>query len=88
MGTWAQVRLGAGIACIIADDLQRALAEITPVMTLAPEYRMATITAYTMQIDKRLRQRRFARDATAMEIRSRVCEFNAGALARSGREPA
>jgi hypothetical protein len=87
-GTWAQVRLGAGIARIIADDLQGALAEITPVMTLAPEYRMATITAYTAQIDKRLQQRRFAHNVTATDIRSRVREFNAEALAPPGRGPA
>lgn len=84
-GTWAQIRLGAGIARIIADDLHGALAEIAPVMNLAPEYRMATITAYTTQIEKRLQRRPFLRDATAMAIRSRVREFNAKALTRSGR---
>jgi hypothetical protein len=84
-GTWAQIRLGAGIARIIADDLHGALAEIAPVMNLAPEYRMATITAYTTQIEKRLQRRRFLRDSTAVAIRSRVHEFNAKALTRSGR---
>jgi hypothetical protein len=53
-------------------------------MTLAPEYRMATITAYAAQIDKRLQQRRFLRDATAMDIRSRVREFSARALTQPG----
>jgi hypothetical protein len=84
-GTWAQIRLGAGIARIIADDLHGALAEIAPVMNLAPEYRMATITAYTTQIEKRLQRRRFLRDSTAVAIRSRVHEFNAKTLTRSGR---
>jgi hypothetical protein len=84
-GTWAQIRLGAGIARIIADDLHGALAEIAPVMNLAPEYRMATITTYTTQIEKRLQWRRFLRDSTAVAIRSRVHEFNAEALTRSGR---
>jgi hypothetical protein len=87
-GTWAQVRLGAGIARIIGGDLQGALAEITPVMTLPPEYRMATVTAYAAQIDKRLQQRRFRSDATAMQIRSAVREFSARALGRPGRGPA
>jgi hypothetical protein len=79
-GTWAQVRLGAAIARIMTADLDGALAEITPVMTLAPEFRMATITGYTRQIDQRLRQRRFLRDGTAMAIRSRIRDFHAAAL--------
>lgn len=58
---------------------------IAPVMNLAPEYSMATITAYTTQIEKRLQRRRFLRDSTAVAIRSRVHEFNAKALSRSGR---
>lgn len=58
---------------------------IRPVMNLAPEYRVATITAYTTQIEKRLQRRRFLRDSTAVAIRSRVHEFNAKALTRSGR---
>jgi hypothetical protein len=42
---------------------------------------MATITGYTSQIDKRLHQRRFLRNDTAIEIRSRVGDFNVAALA-------
>lgn len=57
--TWAQVRLGAGIAHIMKNDLDGAMKEIAPVLALAPEFRMATITGYTAQIDKRLQQRRF-----------------------------
>jgi hypothetical protein len=78
-GTWAQVRLGAAIARIMMADLDGALAEITPVMTLAPEFRMATITGYTRQIDQRLRQRRFLRDGTAIAIRSQIRDFHAAA---------
>jgi hypothetical protein len=79
-GTWAQVRFGAAIARIMTADLDGALAEITPVMTLAPEFRMATITGYTRQIDQRLRQRRFLRDGMAMAIRSQIQDFHAAAL--------
>ena len=63
------------------DDLDGALMEISPALTLAPEFRMATITGYTSQIDKRLHQRRFLRNDTAIEIRSRVGDFNVAALA-------
>jgi hypothetical protein len=80
-GTWTQVRLGAGIARIMKDDLDGALAEISPALTLAPEFRMATITGYTSQIDRRLQQRRFLRSDTAAEISGRVRDFNVTALA-------
>jgi hypothetical protein len=55
--TWAQVRLAAGIAHIMKGDLDGTLAEFTPVLTLAPEYRMATITGYTSQMDQRVHSR-------------------------------
>jgi hypothetical protein len=79
-GTWAQVRFGAGIAHIMKGDLDATLIEVAPAFDLAPEFRMATITAYTSQMDARLRQRRFAHDATAIEIRQRIHGFNSAAL--------
>jgi hypothetical protein len=79
-GTWAQVRLGAGIAHIMKNDLDGAMKEIAPVLALAPEFRMATITGYTAQIDKRLQRRRFQGSAKAMEIRRRVKAFDSAAL--------
>ena len=63
------------------DDLDGALAEISPALTLAPEFRMATITGYTSQIDRRLQQRRFLHSDTAAEISARVRDFNVTALA-------
>lgn len=79
-GTWAQVRLGASIAHIMRNDLDGALKEFSSVHTLAPEFRMATITGYTAQMDKRLRQRRFQDDALAMRIREQIREFDFAAL--------
>ena len=78
--TWVQVRLAAGIAHIMKNDLDGVTHELTPVLSLAPEYRMATITGYTAQIDQRLRQRRFQGNAIAMSIREQIHEFNATAL--------
>jgi hypothetical protein len=78
--TWAQVRFGAGIAHIMKGDLDAAIGEVTPALNLAPEFRMATITAYTSDMEARLRQRRFASNASAIEIRQRLHEFNAGAV--------
>jgi hypothetical protein len=79
-GTWAQVRLGASIAHIMRDDLDGALKEFIPVRTLAPEFRMATITGYTVQMDKRLQQRRFQHNGIAAQIREQIRDFNSAAL--------
>jgi tetratricopeptide (TPR) repeat protein len=79
-GTWAQVRLGACIAHIMRDDLDGALRDFAPVQSLAPEFRMATITGYTAQIDKRLHQRRFQRNAIATRIKEKIRDFESAAL--------
>jgi hypothetical protein len=63
------------------NDLDGALAEISPALTLAPEFRMATIPGYMSQIDRRSQQRRFLRSDTATEISARVRDFNVTALA-------
>ena len=66
------------------DDLDGALAaEISPALTLAPEFRMATITGYTSQIDRRLQQRRFLRSDTAAEISTRVQDLTSRHSPRS-----
>jgi hypothetical protein len=78
--TWAQVRLAAGIAHIMKSDLDGLAKELTPVLSLAPEYRMATITGYTAQIDQRLRQRRYQSNTIAMNIREQIHDFDATAL--------
>ena len=79
-GTWAQVRLGVGIAHIMKGDLAGAQEELIPVLTLSPEFRMATITGYTSDMEKRLRQRRFRNDAIAKEMIEQIQEFNSSAL--------
>jgi hypothetical protein len=58
------------------NDLEGSVNEIVPVLALAPEFRMATITGYTAEIDKRLQQRRFQGNAMAMEIGQQVKHFN------------
>jgi hypothetical protein len=78
--TWAQVRLGAGVAHIIRGDLGAARGELTPVLTLDPSLRMATVVAYTTEMDRRLQQQRFRRDPVATQMREQIRAFNSGAL--------
>ncbi|MBO2452565.1 hypothetical protein J4573_36120 [Actinomadura barringtoniae] len=78
--TWAQIRIGAGIAYVMKGALDSAAAEIAPMLTLAPEYRIATVTRYLAQLDQRLSQRRFLHSREARDIQGRLHEFKAAAL--------
>lgn len=82
-GTWAQIRVGAGIAHLMKGDLDGTIQEVTPMLTLEPEFRMATVTRYLEDLAKRLKQRRYQRDPTAQQLLQRIDEFNAVALTRS-----
>jgi hypothetical protein len=79
-GVWAQVRLGAGIAHIMKGDLDGARKEFTPVLAVAPEFRISTITGYTSHMGRLLQQRRFRHSAAATELRQQIQEFNSAAL--------
>lgn len=81
LATWAQVRLAAGVAHIMKGDLDGAQTEFALVPSLAPEYRLATITGYASQMEQRLSQRRFHNNAVAMEIRQQIHDFNTIAYA-------
>jgi hypothetical protein len=86
--TWAQVRLGAGVAHIIKGDLGAAHGELTPVLRLDPSLRMATVVAYTTEMDRRLRQQRFRRHPVATQMREQIRTFNSGALPGTPKENA
>jgi hypothetical protein len=78
--TWAQVRLGAGVAHIIKGDLGAAQGELAPVLTLDPALRIATVVAYTAEMDRQLRQQRFRHDPIATQMREEIKAFNSGFL--------
>jgi tetratricopeptide (TPR) repeat protein len=78
--TWAQVRLGAGVAYLIKGDLEAAQSELASVLALDPAFRMATVVAYTAEMDRRLRQRRFRRDPVAMQMQEQIKAFTSGVL--------
>jgi hypothetical protein len=78
--TWAQVRLGAGVAHIVKGDLGAAQGELAHVLTLDPAFRMATVVAYTSEMGRRLRQQRFRRDPVAAQMREQIEAFDSGVL--------
>jgi hypothetical protein len=79
-GTWAQIRIGAGIAYAMKGALDGAAEQIAPMLTLAPEFRVATVTRYLADMDRRLEHRRFRGSAVAAELREQIRQFNSAAL--------
>ena len=67
-GVWSLIRIGAGIAYLMKGDLDAASEQFEAVLTLAPAFRIATITGYLADMDSLLRQRRFARSAESAVI--------------------
>jgi hypothetical protein len=78
-GVWALIRIGAGIAYVMQGDLDAAAGQIEAVLTLAPAFRIATITSYLADMDSLLRQRRFAGAGKARDLRRQIAAFVAAA---------
>lgn len=77
---WAQIRVGAGIAHLERDELDDTLREVTPVLSLAPDLRVATVTGYMENLDRRLKHPRFNASKVAVDLRHKLRDFNAIAL--------
>ena len=46
-GNWPQIRGGAAIAHLMNGSLDGAIADVVPVLSLPPNMRVGTVTAYT-----------------------------------------
>jgi transcriptional regulator with XRE-family HTH domain len=77
---WAQIRVGAGIAHLSQGSLDAAIEEVRPVLSLAPELRVSTVTAYMDRLDSQLRLPQLNGNKAAAELRSDIRDFNAAAL--------
>ena len=77
---WAQIRVGAGMAHLLSGSLDGAVAEVEPVLALPPSMRVATVTAYTERLRRRLGHPRYNRASGAHELSERLAQFNADAL--------
>jgi hypothetical protein len=76
VGTWAQVRFGAGIACVMMGDLDAAVEQVAPAMSLPPEQRLSTITSYLVRMDARLAAPRFHGLDIVTTLREQIRTFN------------
>ncbi|WP_395110601.1 hypothetical protein [Actinomadura sp. SCN-SB] len=78
--TWAQIRVGAGIGHLMKGSLEAAIAEVTPMLTLEPELRLATVTRHLANLDQLLRRHPYKNNAAANGLREAIREFNSEAL--------
>jgi hypothetical protein len=88
-GVWSLIRIGAGIAYVMKGDLESAAGQVNAVTTLAPAFRISTITGYLADLASLLGQRRFAGNETASELLGQIAAFTAAAspeMAGSGEE--
>jgi len=89
LANWAQIRVGAGIAHLTKDSLDGTGKEIQPVLTLPPELRVSTVTAYMEKLDRHLCATRWRHQPMARSLRRDIRDFIATALpmpARSDHE--
>jgi len=77
---WAQIRLSAGMAHLLKGSPDGAAAEAEPVLALPPGMRVATVTAYTERLRRRLGHPRYNGAAGVRELGERLVQFNADAL--------
>jgi tetratricopeptide (TPR) repeat protein len=77
---WAQIRVGAGIAHLLNGSLDGAAAEVEPVLALPPGMRVATVTAYTERLRRRLEQPRYNGAVGVRELGERLARYKADAL--------
>jgi hypothetical protein len=78
--TWAQIRVGAGMAHLLNGSPDGAAAEVEPVLALPPGMRVATVTAYTERLRRRLEHPRYDGAAGIRDLADRLAQFNADAL--------
>lgn len=77
--TWAQIRIGAGLARLAKGELDGVAEEVRPIFELPPGLRVATVTAYVEKLDRRLSQQRL-HSSEATYLRQMCREFNSTAL--------
>lgn len=78
--TWAQVRAGSALAYLLKDSLDGAASQLAPVLELAPELRIETVTGWMDEISAMLADPRFSGSSLGGELRQQVREFCSSAV--------
>lgn len=77
---WAQIRIGAGIACLLKDEPDGAAEQVRPMLDLPPAMRISTVTGWLADLDQHLAGARYAHAPVAAELRQEIHEFMTTAL--------
>ena len=72
---WAQIRIGAGIACLLKDEPDGAGEWARPVLDLPSGLRIATVTGWLDDLDHHMADVRYARVPLVAELRQQIREF-------------
>jgi hypothetical protein len=72
---WAQIRIGASIACLLKEEPDGAAEQVRPVLDLPSGLRIATVTGWLADLDHHLADGRYARVPVATELRQQIREF-------------
>jgi hypothetical protein len=83
-GTWVQIRFATGIAYVMMDELDGAAEQIAPAMSTPPEFRLATITNYLVDMDARLQHPRYQHSTVTASLSGQIRDFISTALPVGG----
>ncbi|HUY46048.1 MAG TPA: helix-turn-helix transcriptional regulator [Streptosporangiaceae bacterium] len=79
-GTWGQIRIGSGIAHLLAGRVDGTASELAPILRMPPEQRLATLTTRLGEVDMRLRHRRFEGSTEVRTLRQQIAGYRAQAI--------
>lgn len=74
-GTWAHFQIAVANAHLMLGSVDGAAEQVTPVLNLRAEYRLATLAEHLATTDLLLRQEPYSGSASAAAIRERIAEF-------------
>ncbi len=79
VANWAQIRAGAGIAYLMKGALDGVIKEISPILKVAPELRISTITRYLDKFDNLLHRSPLASASLAVQLSREIQTFKEAA---------
>ena len=74
-GTWAQIRIGAALACIMLSDLAEARRNLQPVLPMQPDKRLDTLARRTNEVVQLLKTPKLHGSREARELIEQIDDF-------------
>ncbi|TDD79919.1 hypothetical protein [Actinomadura rubrisoli] len=68
------------MAYVLKGDLDEALGELTPILALPGEQRLATLVSRFGEVDQHLAHRRFRGSPAVLALREQITEYQAEAI--------